>query len=336
MISIKDIARKLNISPSTVSRAINSKSGVGKVLKAKIQKIAKEEGYHPNYKARALVGGNVGVIGVIIPRSAEFTFSNPFYPQILKGIGKVAAKFDSNLLLSFEGTESYASLYLKRLVDGIIILGHRLDDNKINELKDRNIPTVLIPGYLDEGKSSLPSIDAENVQSVYDATNHLLKLGHRKIGFILGAYNSKYTLERLAGYKKAFQRENIPIIKSYIIESDFTKSEGFRLMKKLLALPQPPTAFIGINDNVTIGGIQAIYHEKLRVPKDISVITIGDSEYVSDFTPPLTAIRIPMVEIGRKAAQTLFNVLKGVRLKKKSIILPSQFIVRGSTDISSG
>ena len=336
MITIKDIAEKLNISPSTVSRAINNKQGVSRILKAKIQKIAKEEGYHPNYKARALVGGNVGVIGVIVPRSAEFTFSNPFYPQILKGIGKVAAKFDSNILLSFEGTESYASLYLKRLVDGVIILGHRLDDSKIRELKDRNIPTVLIPGYLDEGKSSLPSIDAENVQSVFDATSHLLKLGHRKIGFILGAYNSKYTLERLAGYKKAFQTENFPIIRNYIIEGDFTKGEGFRLMKKLLALPQPPTAFIGINDNVTIGGIQAIYHEKLRVPGDISVITIGDSEYVSDFTPPLTAIRIPMVEIGMKAAQVLFSILKGVRLKKKNIVLPSQFIVRGSTDIPSG
>lgn len=333
MITIKDIAKKLNISSSTVSRALTNKNGVSESLRERIQTIAKNMGYYPNFKARALVGGKVGVIGVVIPRSSEFIFSNPFYPEILKGIGNVANKFNYHVLISFEGVDSYASIFLKRLVDGIIVLAHRIGDKKVSELENRNIPTVLIPGYLDNFESGLPSVNAENIESVFAATDHLIKLGHKRISFILGALNSKFTLERLEGYKRAFEKNNIPVLKEYIRESDFSKKDGVKLMKELLTLPHLPTAVIGVNDNVTIGAIQAIFSNGMRIPKDISVITIGDSEYVSDFNPPLTAIRIPLVEIGKKATQTLLNLLNGTKLRKKNIILPSEFIVRGSTDV---
>lgn len=332
MITIKDIAKKLSVSPSTVSRALTNKNGVSEALGEKIKKIARNMGYHPNFKARALVGGKVGVIGVVIPRSSEVIFSNPFYPEILKGIGNVANKSNYHMLLSFEGTDSYASLFLKGLVDGIIVLAHRIDDNKVPELENRNIPTVLIPGHLGNFESSLPSVNTENTESVFCATDYLIKLGHKRISFILGALNSKFTLERLEGYKRAFEKNNIPLLEEHIRKSDFSKKDGVELMKELLALPHPPTAVIGINDNVTIGAIQAIYSNGMRIPKDISVITIGDSEYVSDFTPPLTAIRLPLVEIGKKATQTLLNLLNGTKLRKKNIILPSEFILRGSTD----
>jgi LacI family transcriptional regulator len=335
MITIKDIARKLNISSSTVSRALNNKNGVSGTLREKIQTVARDVGYHPDFKARALVGGKIGVIGVVIPRSSEFTFSNPFYPEILKGIGNIANKFSYHVLLSFEGADSYASIFLKRLVDGIIVLAHRIDDAKVSELENRNIPAVLIPGYLDNFESGLPSVNVENIESVFTATDHLIKLGHKRISFILGALNSKFTLERLEGYKRAFEKNNIPVLKEYIRESDFSKKDGVKLMKELLTLPHLPTAVIGINDNVTIGVIQAIFSNGMRIPKDISVITIGDSEYVSDFNPPLTAIRIPLVEIGKKATHILLNLLNGTKLRKKNIILPSEFIVRGSTDVPS-
>jgi LacI family transcriptional regulator len=335
MITIKDIAKKLNISPSTVSRALTNKNGVSESLRDRIQTIARDLGYHPNFKARALVGGKIGVIGVVIPHSSELIFSNPFYPEILKGVANITNKFNYHVLLSFEGADSYASIFLKGLVDGIIVLSHRLDDGKISELENRNIPTVLIPGYLDDSESRLPSVNTENIESVFAATDHLIKLGHKRISFILGSLNSKFTLERLQGYKRAFEKNNIPVLKEYIRESNFSKKDGVKLMKELLTLPHPPTAVIGINDNVTIGAIQAIFSNRMGIPKEISVITIDDSEYVSDFNPPLTAIRIPLFEIGKKATHILLNLLNGTKLRKNNIILPSEFIVRGSTGVPS-
>jgi len=332
MLTIKDIARELNISSSTISRALNNKPGVSKILKERIQAIASNLGYHPNYKARALVGGRIGVIGVIIPRSSEFIFSNPFYPEILKGIGTVARNSNYNVLLSFEGADSYASIFLKGLVDGIIVLARRIDDEKVSEPEKRKIPTVLVPGFIKNSESTLPSVNNENIESVCRATDHLIKLGHKRIAFILGGLNSKFTIERLEGYKRAFAEKHLPLLQEYIRESDFAKKDGVRLMRELLALPIPPTAVIGINDNVTFGAVQTILNSGMEIPKDISVITIGDSEYVSDFTPPLTAIRIHLVEIGKKATQTLLNVLNGTKLRKKNIILPTEFNVRGSTD----
>jgi LacI family repressor for deo operon, udp, cdd, tsx, nupC, and nupG len=210
-----------------------------------------------------------------------------------------------------------------------------MDDQNLEELEEKNIPTVLIPGHVEGIESKLASVDSENVRSVFHATDHLIKHGHKRIAFIAGASNSRYTLERSEGYRKAFEQNNMIFRQQYIILSDFSKIEGFKKMRKLLMRKNAPTAVIGINEAVTIGAIQAIRKKRLKIPKDISVVSIGDSEYVNGPFPPLTAIQIPMVEIGRRAALTLIKILDGVTLKKKRIVLPSGFVVRKSTDICS-
>lgn len=335
MTTITDIARKLSISVATVSRALNNKDGVSAKLREKIYETADDMGYYPNLKARAMVRGMTETIGVIIPRSAEFTFSNPFYPSILSAIASHLEIKNYNMLLHFESKESYASLYHKRLVDGNIILSNKIDDNKIIELAEKNIPTVLIPGFTkdekDPIKKNIPSVTSENIESLYNATNYLIKLGHKKIAFIIGTYNSKYSLERLEGYIKAHKKNNIPIKEEYICESDFSKSDGFNLMEKLLMTVDRPTSIIGINDAVTVGALQSIYRNQLRIPEDISVISIGGTDYVKDFWPALTTIENPIKQIGDKASEMILKIINNVKIRKRNLTIAAQLIIREST-----
>jgi LacI family transcriptional regulator len=331
LITIKGIATKLNISPSTVSRAINDKPGVSDALRRTIREMAAEVGYQPNAKAKALVEGRVGIIGVVIPRDSSLIFSNPYYAEMLKGISAVVNKANYHILLSLDCKQPISSLYLRSLVDGLIVVSNRLTQAEIGELEDRQIPAVLIYGYRRHAASPLAGIDYKNAEGALQATGYLLGLGHRRIGFISGLAHLKVSRERLEGYRQAFEQHGIPVREEYILRGNFQKTDGFSLMQKLLALHERPTAVIGINDPVTIGALQAIYAKGLKVPDDISVITIGDTDYVAGITPPLTAVALPIAKVGQRAAETLLALLNGTKLRKKNIAIGSELKVRGST-----
>ncbi|MDD5168981.1 MAG: LacI family DNA-binding transcriptional regulator, partial [Syntrophales bacterium] len=192
MTTIKEIAKKAGVSYSSVSRALNDKQGVRADVRELINKIATETNYYPHSSAKALVKNQVGVLGIIINRTGEFAFQNPYYSQILMGISDVASKQDYNLMLSINEKNSYIDLYFRRMVDGIVLIGNRLDDKLIPELEEKGVPAVLIPGFLEGSKIDIPSVNSENFRSVYRAVDYLLNLGHRKIALIVGMMNSKY------------------------------------------------------------------------------------------------------------------------------------------------
>jgi len=333
IVTIKSIAEIMKISPATVSRALNNKPGLSKDLREQIKNKAREMQYYPNARAQALVKGRIGIIGVIIPRPAQFVFSTPLYTKILMGIGSEVKKRNNHILLFFANKDEngYASMYQQGQVDGVIVVANRLNDKNITKLEENNVPTVLIPGYMNEGISSFPNVRENNEQGVFKATEHLIHLGHKKITFIIGSYQSKYTLERLEGYKMAMAKHSLSISDHDILISDFTEQSGFKLMMERMSRKEQPTAVIGINDNVTIGAIHAIHRLKRKIPDDISVIAVGGTEYVQNFTPKLTILKIPMVEIGKMAAKMLMKVLDGIKIRKKTIILETEFIINEST-----
>jgi LacI family transcriptional regulator len=331
MVTIKDVARELNISSSSVSRALNGKSGVSSELRKRVKELAVEIGYHPDSKAKALIGGKVGVIGVIIPRSVEYSFSNAYYPLILNGICKKCEAFNYNVLLSFAYKCNYSELFFRRLVDGIIVCANRVDDSQLDDLEKHEIPTCLIPGYPKKERSKLPSVDANHFESTYKAVFHLIELGHLKIAFILGAENSKYTIERLNAYKKALEDNSIKFRSEYAPQSDFTREQGYKSMKKLLNMSDRPTAVLCTNDVITLGAIQAIHEKRMKFPDDISIISIGDTSHTKSVVPSLTTIYVPYHRIGSKAAELIIKIINGVKIRKKYIELSSNFIVRNST-----
>lgn len=333
MPTINEIALKAGVSVSTVSRALNDKKGVSQKMRDRIVHIANEVNYFPHSSARALVQKRIGVIGVVIPRTSEFAFQNPFYPKMLMGISSTAQQHDYHLMLSINKRKDYVSLYYRKLVDGIIVIGNRIHASYMTELNENNIPSVVVPGYPADSDYNIPSVSADSFKSVQRAVSYLIKLGHRKIAFILGEKTSMFSIERLEAYKAAFKENDLTYDPKYIVESDFSQTDGFRLMGELLNLPDPPTSVICINDNVTPGVMHQIKKRGLKIPEDISVVAIGSSDVLDLFEPPLTTIKTPVIEIGKTAAHVLIQLIETGHCAKKHIGIPSELIIRDSTGV---
>lgn len=336
MPTIKEIAQKAGVSYSTVSRALNGKKGVRPEVRQAVLELAKEMDYFPHWSAKALVQNRVGVIGVVIPRTSEFAFQNPFYSHMLMGLSTVASENDYRLMLALNEKTSYAALYHRRQVDGLVVVGNRFDDSYIPELVRKDIPLVVVPGYPQNSDIKVPSVNTENFKSVHRAVSYLISLGHLKIAFILGKMSSKYSTERLDAYKKALQDKGVPFSQQYIAESDFSRTDGFKLMGKLLDLDDPPSAVICINDSVTPGALHQIYSRGLKVPKDISVVAIGCSDHLELLQPPLTTVRTEVTEVGQAAARMLIQIIEDGNCPESQVVIPSDLIIRESTDVYQG
>ena len=333
MPTIKEIAKAAGVSYSTVSRALNNQKGVGPELREKIIKIANDLSYFPHSSAKALVKNRIGVIGVIIPRTSEFTFQSPFFNNVLLGISSRARQHDYHLMLSINDKKNYASLYYRRMVDGVIVIGNRIDDPYLTELEEKNIPAVVVPGFPEDSPHDLATVNSENFKCVHRAVSYLISLGHRKIAFILGKMNSQFSIERLEAYRAAFRDADLTHDPKYLVESDFSKTDGYRLMGELLDLPDPPSAVICINDTVTPGALQQINSRGLRIPDEISVIAIGCSDILESFEPPLTTVKTAVVKIGETVVHVLIQLMETGRCANKHIVIPSEFIIRESTGV---
>jgi LacI family transcriptional regulator len=319
------------VSYSTVSRALNDKKGVRIDLRGRIKKIADDIGYFPHSSAKALVQNRVGVLGLIIPRTGEFAFQNPFYSQMLLGISEIAHRHAYKLMLSINEKETYTALYFRRLVDGVIVIGNRLDDEHIAGLEKKGVPAVVVPGFLEDSEIGIPSVNSENVKCVHRAVSYLLDLGHRRIAFILGTLNSKYSVERFKAFQAAFLDRGLSYDPGLVVESDFSKTDGFRLMGRLLDLPDRPTCVICINDTVTPGALQQIHLRGLKIPDDISVVAIGSSDMLDLFQPPLTTVKTAVTKIGQRAAQMLIQLIENGFCPERHVVIPSEVIIRDST-----
>ncbi|MCX5907042.1 MAG: LacI family DNA-binding transcriptional regulator [Deltaproteobacteria bacterium] len=308
---------------------------VSDAKREKVLSAAARMDYSPNLFAKGLVAQKSNILGIIIPQRSEFAMSNPYFPQVMRGIGKIATENGYHLLISFlDGKSSREPLYKTNLVSGIIILGNLLEDPDIYELERRALPTVLIPGLLRE--SSLPSIDIDNVSAGFQAAEHLLQLGHRRIAFLNGIKNSKYSVQRLQGYQKAFQKYRLFYDENLIVETKFSEVGGYKKMAEILAGDNHPTAVICAADVVAIGALSAMKERNLRVPEQISVVSFGDIPLAGMLDTPLTSVRIPFIEIGQKACRLLIDWIKGESLAEKEVVFPVDLIIRQTTKAIAG
>ncbi len=323
------IAEEAGVSIATVSRAIRGKEGVGAETREKIIQIAERFHYSPNLQARGLASNKLDAIEIIIPQTSEYAFSNPYYAEILKGISKKAKETGQFLILSISEETDYARIYDHRLAAGIIVLANRCDDPRIIKTWQRKIPLMLIPGDIHNPK--IPSVDIDNIGGAFAAVEHLIGLGHKRIAFINGAMNSKYSIERLAGYQSALEKHSVPIQETLIVDSQFNPETTYYGMKKLLSLPTPPTAVLVINDYSAIGAMRAAKEKGYRIPEDISVIGFGDVPFSSMTDPPLTTVHESFQEMGWQVTERLLKIIEGKRLSKRHLVFPAGLVIRKST-----
>ncbi|WP_026486899.1 LacI family DNA-binding transcriptional regulator [Caldanaerobius polysaccharolyticus] len=330
-VTIKDIAKYAGVSVTTVSRALNGYPDVNEQTRERIKKIAQELNYSPNAIARGLVMNKTHTVGLVVSELIKPGVYHPFFLEILAGIKAGLRKDRYDLILftvdfATQDVTSYEELCNSRKVDGAIVEGLKLSDPYIEEIKKTNIPTVLIDIPILTDKVGYVSSD--NVQAAFEATSYLIKLGHKNIGFINGHSDAAVSFERLEGYKRALQKNNVQYKEEYVIFEDFTQEGGYNSFRKLIFENPEITAVFHASDLMAIGSIKAAQDLGMKVPDDISIVGFDDIELASLIDPGLTTIRQEKFKLGYMAARHLLSIIRGE--KPEHIVVPHKLIIRQS------
>lgn len=328
-VTIVDVAREAGVSYSTVSRVANNKPYVKPETRAKVLRAMTRLGYQANLQARSLAGGQSNVIGLLV-----VDLTTQYMGEIIHAIDDTLAASQYELMLFTthrrKTKESiYVNMMARGLADGLLIILPREPEAYLGALRQRDVPYVLID-QLGVDESDL-SVTAANHQGGYEATKHLIELGHRRIGLITGWMDMVSARHRLAGYRAALADHDISVDESLIFEGDFLRSSGFHGTNHLLDLPQPPTAIFASNDSTAMGVMDAVRSRNLKIPGDLSVIGFDDVPMAATSVPKLTTVRQPLAEMGYKAAQMLLGMIQKPEETQSSIVLPTELVVREST-----
>ncbi|CAM2999121.1 LacI family DNA-binding transcriptional regulator [Paenibacillus sediminis] len=338
-VTIKDVAKKAGVSPSTVSRVLSNHPRISRETSKKVRDIMEELGYHPNIMAKSLVSKTTNSICVILPKPAEELFNNLFFMELIRGIVTQANRSGYDVVLSSganekEEVEAVSRLLHGRRVDGAILLYSRHNDPVVEFLQTNQFPFVLV-GRSDE-YSGILSVDNDNVQAAYEATKHLISLGHQRIGFVSGPQNLIVSQDRLLGYRKALQDSNLEMRPEWIVEGEFLQESGYRAMSFFMNLPERPTALVVLDDVVSFGVLRGLHELGFKVPEDLSVVSFNNITLAELYTPPLTSVDIGIYQLGYTASQALIQLIQsdGDKQFLKRHIIPHRLIIRESSMFS--
>lgn len=326
-----DVAARAGVSTAVVSYVLNNgPRPVTPATRAKVEKAIEELGYYRNELARSFRVQQSLTIGLITP-----DFTNPVYGEIAEGLQEICISNGYMMLFVYSGSDperekELVQMFRAKHADGVIIQPVTSNPQEtIKPLQQAKIPVVLL-------QHDWPEMDCvvlADLQGGKLATQHLLDLGHRRIGFIKGRLPSAARAdERLNSYCQTLRAGGIEPDPALAIESDVNQKAGCQAMQQLLALPEPPTAVFTHNDVLALGAMHAIQAAGLSIPGDVSIVGYDDTAGSAYLAPPLTTIRFSRWEIGRQAATLLFNAIEQNESYKPSTVeVPVELIVRAST-----
>ncbi len=327
-VSIKDIARALDVSPSTVSRARNNKPGVSAETRKRILRAIEELGYSPNELARGLKLQQSSTVGLVIPN-----IHNQVYAEIASSLENVCTSEGYLVILCNSGRDprredTLVHMLRAKRVDGIVMIPGQDPLRLVEPLRRAHIPTVIlehdVPGEY--------CVIVDDLAGGRLGTQYLLDLGHRRIAMISRTRHSGTSALRVTGYRQVLEEAGIPFDAELLVECESGHEAAYQAMKRLLALDNPPTAVFTHNDVQALGVLHAVQSAGLSVPGDVSVIGFDDISSSAYFYPPLTTVRYPKQEVGRLAAETVLALVRGNDLPGPwTRILPVELVIRGST-----
>lgn len=332
-ITIKDVAKKAGVSPSTVSFVMNKRKGISQKVIKKVEKTISELNYYPQRSARSLVTQKTSNIGFILGEK-HFSIADPFYTKILLGAEFEARKHNYYVLLTstdkkFDEKKSIPRFVIENNVDGIIIAGST-DDALINYIHQLGIPLVLIDYLPRQGEFHAVMID--NFRGAYDAVSHLIKIGHKNIGFISGSFDNSNIKERYFGYQQALEEYNLSMDQRFICtdEENSGIENGINAARKLIQnMPMPSAVFVA-NDAQAIGCLKVFKEEKIRVPEDIAVIGFDDIDFGWMSEPKLSSMHVFKEDMGALAVKKLINIIEKPDTKTDKTLVGVELIIRES------
>jgi len=326
-VTIGEIARMAGVSKTTVSRVLNNKPDVKPETREMILNLISEYGFQPNAFAKAISLQKSHTVGLIIPYKADYIFSNPFYSEVMRGVSTETSKRGYHLLLCYTHKENYVDIFQQKRVEGFIVISpgstHKNIIHKLTEIEAPFVATSKIPG-----EQNIKYVDIDNFYAAALAMEHLISLGHRRIGLIIGPPVLTSSEERMSGYISTLKKYNIPYKGNLVRQGNGSIESGYAAMGELLN--EELTAVFVTCDTMAMGAIKAIKEKNKVVPRDISIVGFDDIPLAQILDPPLTTIKQPAYEKGASAARMLIDLIEGKEVTE-NCILPVDIVVRNST-----
>lgn len=331
--TIRDVAQKAGVGVGTVSRVLNESRSVSHETRDKVLAAITELDYSPNPAARRLSRGKTMVVGALVPY-----FTNPSVVRRLQGVVSVITGSQYDLILfdveSAERRDMYLRNVLRRqMVDGLLMISLTPTDNDVAQLQESGLPTVLIDAH----HSQLSRVVVDNVSGGYQATRHLIELGHRRIAYISDYLDDPFNSpvrDRFSGYRQALAETDIPFLPEYHLQGPHSRFEARCLTQSLLQLAEPPTAVFAYSDTQAIGVLEGARESGVAIPDQLSVVgfdNIEASEYLH-----ITTIRQALYESGVCGCELLLQVMARPSAEAEEIVLPTELVRRGTTAPPSG
>lgn len=324
-VSIFDVAKKSGLSVVTVSRVLNGSGSVRANNRQKVLDAIKELDYRPNAAARSLASGKTGIIGLIVT-----SLRDSFFESVVQELNEVLALQGYYLAISISkdiSPDGTHYLIQEDRVDGMILLSPVEEDHYVLELKRRGIPYVLIDNQNPDNDAYSVTID--NFKGGYEATSHLLALGHTSIAHLCGQEMFRSTQERRNGFLQALQEKGLTPFE--VVHGKFDIGMGYDTCKRWLKEGKLPTAVFTGDDNIALGVINALVEAGIQVPEQVAVIGYDDYHIASRLHPYLTTIRQPSDKIGQAAAEMLLNRISGKMKRGAGVKINPELIEREST-----
>lgn len=331
-LNIDKVAKLAHVSRSVVSRVLNDHPNVSEVARERVMKIVNKYNYRPNSVARSLATNCSHEIGVLVTQSKDEALGSAFWMQMHRGIFEQSRQrgyFVSLSYVSPGNSEELNNFILnERRLDGYILLTQEVTDMVGRELFDKNIPTVLV-GHVPRRKQ-VSSVDVDNVKGGKLAAEHLLQLGHEKIGVMLASLDMKESKDRLKGFREAHREANVEFSDDRLEIVDYQFRAGYQTMKKWIESGSDITAVFCASDTIAMGALLAARELGKNVPEDYAVIGFDDLSFAEFTYPPLTTIHQPILEKGKMAAKLLIDEIEDEDSDRQKLNLDPQLIIRES------
>jgi LacI family transcriptional regulator len=328
--TIRDIAGLAGVSIATVSRVLNDRPDVAPHTREAVLRVVREHGFSTNRGARGLSSGRTGIVGSTLP------FVNAeYFGAILAGAAEALYEEDMRIVICptlhlHDREVSLLDQLMRGTTDGSLLLLPAESSEELRTLKRQGFPFVVVDPR-EAAPEGVPVVSAAHAAGAKEATEHLLSLGHRRIGAITGEVGWAATEERLHGFRAALSEYDLLPDPSLVVSADWQIMGGYEAAVKLLGRPDRPTAIFAFNDNMAVGVFQAARLYGIRVPDDLSIVGFDDLEEAQIVDPALTTVRQPLAELGRMGASLLIRLIDRQRLEALRVELATKLIVRGST-----
>jgi len=331
MTRLKDIAQCAGLSVMTVSKALRDQPDVSAATKARIKLLAQQMGYVPDSTAQGLRNRTTRMFGLVIS-----SMTNPIYSRVVLAIEERARALGYDVLLAHtlnipEREEACLRRLLSRRVEGLFISPvYRMAAEApiYQEVFARRVPTVLL-GHPAPFCSQFVNVETDDLLASYAVTQHLLKLGHRRIAFLAGPHATPWTQERFEGYRRALREASLEVDDRLVFQAGRTIEEGAKAALQMISESSDATAVQAVNDVVAVGCAETLLGQGFRIPQDISVAGFGNILLGAHFRVPLTTTRQPKFRLGSAAVDVMQELLRGHRPESRR--LPAELIVRTST-----